>query len=94
MARSTAQKVIAEKEHDQPTRDFLNLVRRLAVNEVMREQGLDPATDAHWICIDIDWKAVCGAYIQLTLPALQRKSCTAIRSRTKCGPCCRRCRQS
>ncbi|MBY0560050.1 N-6 DNA methylase [Hyphomicrobium sp.] len=39
----------------------------LAANQVMREFNLDPARHAHWVCTDIDLKAVCGAYIQLTL---------------------------
>lgn len=39
----------------------------LAANRILREYNLDPATDAHWTCVDVDWKAVCGCYIQLTL---------------------------
>lgn len=39
----------------------------LAANRILREYNLDPAIDAHWTCVDVDWKAVCGCYIQLTL---------------------------
>lgn len=39
----------------------------LAANKVLREQNIDPATEAHWVVTDVDWKAVCGAYIQLYL---------------------------
>jgi hypothetical protein len=36
----------------------------LAANSVLRDLGLDPATDVHWEATDLDWRAVCGAYIQ------------------------------
>jgi len=39
----------------------------LAATKVLKAQGIDPAREAHWHCIDVDWKAVCGSYIQLTL---------------------------
>ncbi|MGV3707978.1 MAG: N-6 DNA methylase [Gemmatimonas sp.] len=39
----------------------------LAANEVFRDQGIDPSTQVHWDCTDLDWEAVCGCYIQLTL---------------------------
>lgn len=39
----------------------------LAANSVLRDLGMDPATDVHWEATDLDWRAVCGAYIQCTL---------------------------
>lgn len=39
----------------------------LAANMVFREHGICPARQVHWIATDVDWRAVCGAYIQLTL---------------------------
>lgn len=39
----------------------------LAGNEVLRGHGICPATQAHWVAVDVDWRAVCGAYVQLTL---------------------------
>lgn len=38
----------------------------LAANSVLRDMGIDPATDVHWEATDLDWRAVCGAYIQCT----------------------------
>ena len=39
----------------------------LAANQVLREQGFDLENEIHWTCIDIDWRALCGAFIQLEL---------------------------
>lgn len=39
----------------------------LATNEVLRARGIDPATHAHWIAVDVDYRAMCGAYLQLAL---------------------------
>lgn len=39
----------------------------LEANRVLREQNLNPATEVHWVCWDIDWRASCGCYIQLSL---------------------------
>lgn len=39
----------------------------LEANSVLKEHNVCPARDAHWVVTDIDWKAVCGAYIQLSL---------------------------
>ena len=39
----------------------------LATNVVLREAGLDVATRAHWTAIDVDHRAVCGCYLQLSL---------------------------
>ena len=39
----------------------------LAANVVLREAGLDVATRAHWTAIDVDHRAVCGCYLQLSL---------------------------
>lgn len=36
----------------------------LATNVVLREAGLDVARQAHWHMVDVDFRAVCGAYIQ------------------------------
>lgn len=56
-------------------RDYISLMEpacgvggmALAANEVLTEQGIDIAADAHWVAVDLDFKAVCGTYIQLTL---------------------------
>lgn len=39
----------------------------LAANQVLGEQGLMIGRDAHWVAVDIDWRAVCGCHIQATL---------------------------
>src|SRR5690606_30690366 len=39
----------------------------LAANQVLREKGFDLAEEIHWTCVDIDWRAICGAFIQLEL---------------------------
>ena len=39
----------------------------LAVNQALCEKGIDVATQAHWVCTDVDWRAICGAYIQTSL---------------------------
>lgn len=39
----------------------------LATNLVLREAGLDIARQAHWHMIDIDHRAMCGAYLQAAL---------------------------
>lgn len=39
----------------------------LAATKVLAGAGINPARQAHWHCTDIDWKAVCGSYIQLSL---------------------------
>lgn len=39
----------------------------LATNIVLAEQGIDLARQAHWVAIDIDFRAMAGAYIQLSL---------------------------
>lgn len=39
----------------------------LAANQVLREQGVNPQTEAHWTCVDIDRSAFNGAFIQLNL---------------------------
>lgn len=39
----------------------------LATNIVLAEQGIDLAREAHWVAIDIDFRAMAGAYIQLSL---------------------------
>lgn len=39
----------------------------LAANVVLREAGIDVATQAHWTAIDVDHRAVCGCYLQLSL---------------------------
>lgn len=39
----------------------------LAANLVMREQGVDVARQTHWHVVDVDYRAICGAYIQLCL---------------------------
>lgn len=39
----------------------------MAANEVLREQGLEPALSIHWQCVDTDWRACAAAYIQLSL---------------------------
>lgn len=36
----------------------------LATNLVLREAGLDVARQAHWHMVDIDYRAMCGAYLQ------------------------------
>jgi hypothetical protein len=38
----------------------------LAANLVLREQGIDVARQAHWVMVDVDFRAMCGAYIQAT----------------------------
>lgn len=39
----------------------------LATNLVLREQGLDIATQAHWHLVDVDFRAMCGCYLQCAL---------------------------
>lgn len=39
----------------------------LAATKVLHEHGIDVHRQAHWQCVDVDFKAVCGAYIQLSL---------------------------
>ncbi len=39
-------------------------VMMLATNAVLRESGVDVATQAHWHMTDIDHRAVCAAYLQ------------------------------
>lgn len=39
----------------------------LAVAEIMRERGFDPARHCHWHMIDVEWKAMAGCYIQTSL---------------------------
>lgn len=39
----------------------------LAANAVMRELGVDVAREAHWHIVDVDYRAICGAYIQCCL---------------------------
>lgn len=39
----------------------------LEAHKVLREHHIDTATETHWVVTDVDWKAVCGAYIQLSL---------------------------
>ncbi len=39
----------------------------LAANQALREEGLNPATQVHWIATDIDHAAICAAYVQTTL---------------------------
>ncbi len=39
----------------------------LAANVVMRELGIDVARETHWHVVDVDYRAICGAYIQLCL---------------------------
>lgn len=39
----------------------------LAANLVLREAGIDVAKRAHWTAIDVDHRAVCGCYLQLSL---------------------------
>ena len=39
----------------------------LAANQVFRAAGIDPARHVHWTAIDVDWRAVCGCYLQTTL---------------------------
>lgn len=39
----------------------------LAANIVLREQGINVARQAHWVAVDVDYRAICGCYIQLAL---------------------------
>jgi len=39
----------------------------LAANEVMRKRGIDISSQILWHCVDVDWRAVCGTFIQTTL---------------------------
>ncbi len=39
----------------------------LAMNQVLREGGVDPGRDAHWTTIDVDFKCVAACYLQLEL---------------------------
>ena len=39
----------------------------LAVAEIMREQGFEPARHCHWQMIDVEFKAMAGCYIQTSL---------------------------
>ena len=39
----------------------------LAANEVLRAQGIDCARQVHWVMVDVDFMAMCGAYVQCSL---------------------------
>lgn len=39
----------------------------LATNAVLRENGVDVAREAHWHAVDVDYRACCGAYLQIAL---------------------------
>jgi hypothetical protein len=39
----------------------------LASNIELKSQGFDVGADVHWVLQDVDWRAVCGAYIQCCL---------------------------
>lgn len=39
----------------------------LAVAEIMREKGFNPARHCHWHMVDVEWKAMAGCYIQTSL---------------------------
>jgi hypothetical protein len=39
----------------------------LAANVALREQGFDVARQVHWHMTDIDYRAICGAYLQTAL---------------------------
>lgn len=39
----------------------------LATNQVLRERGICPSRQAHWVAVDIDFRAFCGAYLQIGL---------------------------
>jgi len=51
----------------------------LASNLVLREQGLNPARQVHWVMVDVDFSAMCGAFLQC---ALTDASATAIHGNT------------
>jgi len=42
----------------------------LAVAEIMREKGFDPARHCHWQMIDVEFKAMAGCYIQTSLAGI------------------------
>jgi hypothetical protein len=54
----------------------------LAANQVLQERGINVATEAHWVAVDIDYRAMCGAYIQT---ALTGSSATIIHGNTLAG---------
>lgn len=39
----------------------------LAANQVLRERGIDVARQAHWHATDVDYRAMCGCYVQCAL---------------------------
>jgi len=39
----------------------------LAANSVLRDAGIDPATEIYWHMVDVDFRAVCGCYLQCAL---------------------------
>lgn len=39
----------------------------LAVAELMREKGFEPARHCHWLMVDVEFKAMAGCYIQTSL---------------------------
>lgn len=39
----------------------------LASNVALREAGIDVPREAHWIAVDVDFRAVCATYLQLSL---------------------------
>jgi len=39
----------------------------LAANQVLRERGVDVPRQSHWVAVDVDFTAMCGAYIQCAL---------------------------
>ncbi len=41
----------------------------LAASVALRDQGICPSRQAHWVCVDVDRKAVSTAYIQASLTA-------------------------
>jgi hypothetical protein len=51
----------------------------LATNQILREQGLDVARQAHWHVTDTDYRAIAGCYLQL---AFSDASALVIRGNT------------
>jgi hypothetical protein len=39
----------------------------LATNQILRERGFSLHRDVHWIAFEVDFRAMCGAYLQLNL---------------------------
>lgn len=70
-----AKMIIGERKAELIDKPYLSLMEPasgvggmcLATNAVLREQGFDISRQAHWMAIDIDFKAMCGCYIQLEL---------------------------